>query len=290
MHPKWRTQGALWFGWSKQPCIVHCQSALCCLGAINWNKTNFTGGNHSFTWSRFFGHKSAKLTSLFAWSRKQSCQNQMKQREGTQLTLSRRAWAPNVEGEISAQNRLMTLSPLQVILTRKRLSQRKLSFNTPCDPSFLGSHMTKRRMQCFALIHWGTQHFLKKRTSGSHSYYIWQITKLQLKYLNNKWVCDMRLSWWQSRTRDSCYGGSSGRKRTSSNLHAIVTKRVSEEEQAAASEGVIEFGKKKKKGTACIKALISDAHINLSSSVCNPEIFMLQVWCPIVFESSGHRV
>ena len=148
---------------------------------------------------------------------------------------------------------------------------------------------TWQREEC-NVLHSFTEDFLKKHMSGSQSYYIWQITKPQLKYLNNKWVCDMRLSWWQSRTRDSCYGGSSGRKRTSSHLHATVTKRVSEEKQAAASEGVIEFGKKKKKGTACIKALISNAHINLSSFVCNPGSCLLQVWCPIVFESSGHRV
>ena len=56
-----------------------------------------------------------------------------------------------------------------------------------------------------------------------------------------------------------------------------------QEEQAAVSSGVTEE-------KALVKALISEALFNLPSFVHNPVFCFLQMWCPIVSESSGHHV
>ena len=86
----------------------------------------------------------------------------------------------------------------------------------------------------------------------------------------------------KARAKHSCYSGSKGRERRSSHLHVTVEKWASKKKQAAVS-GVIEE-------RADVKALISEAHFNLPSLGSQPWILCLQVWCPIVSESSGHNV
>ena len=94
-------------------------------------------------------------------------------------------------------------------------------------------------------------------------HFIWQITEPQGKYENNKQLCKTVMVA-KHRTRDGCYSGSNGRERSSSYLLAIVKKWVSEQEQVAVPDGVIEE-------KAAVKALISDALFNLPFFVHNSE-------------------
>ena len=61
VHPDWRDA---MFGKCKQPCTVHSQSALCCVGAIHWSKSNSINGNCSFTRNRFFRHSQMRGSTV----------------------------------------------------------------------------------------------------------------------------------------------------------------------------------------------------------------------------------
>ena len=85
-------------------------------------------------------------------------------------------------------------------------------------------------------------------------------------------------------------------ERMSSHLHAIVKKWATEDEPAAAPEGMM-------KEKAAVKALISDAHFSLPSFVHNPKFFVfsstnvashcfliITTLCPVNIWYPGHFV